>query len=162
MNATNDLLAKLIELKATLLPPPSEEDVSNAEKALDSRFPNGIREFYRCCNGVKETTDDLNWDFYSLERMRDRTRFYREQDSLVLYDGEILPFKDLVCFCDVAIELNSYLFCGNPQSSNFGKFYGNTQNLGWFVANSYEDFVQVFLEKHEDLILGLKTESPKG
>ncbi len=155
MNATNDLLAKLTELKATLLPSPSEEEVTNAEKALESRFPDGIREFYRCSNGVKETTDDLNWDFYSLERMIDRTRFYRDQDTLVLDSGEIVPFKDLVCFCDVLIELNTYHFCGNPQSSNFGKFYGSTQNLGWFVANSYEEFVQVFLQKHEDLILSV-------
>jgi SMI1 / KNR4 family (SUKH-1) len=160
MNATSDLLSKLIELKASLLPPPSEEEVTNAEKALESRFPDGIREFYRCCNGVKETTDDLNWDFYSLERMIDRTRAYREQDSLIVDSGEIVPFKDLVCFCDVLIELNTYHFCGNPKSRNYGKFYGSTQNLGWFVAETYEAFVQVFLQQHKDLILGLETESP--
>ena len=155
MNATDDLLSKLIELNATLRPPPSEEEVTNAEKALESRFPDGIREFYRCSNGLQKTTADDYWDFYSVEKMIDRTRAHREQDSVILDSGEIVPFKDLVCFCDVAIELNIYLFCGNPQSSNFGKFYGNTQNLGWFVANSYEDFVQVFLEKHEDLILSV-------
>lgn len=160
MNATDDLLAKLIELKAILLPPPSEEEVTNAEKVLESRFPDGIREFYRCCNGVQEMTVDDRWDFYSLERMVDRTRACREQDSLVLDGGEILPFSDLVCFCDVLIELNSYLFCGNPESSHFGKFYGNTQNLGWFVANSYEEFVRVFLQQHGELILGVQSESP--
>ena len=160
MSATDDLLAKLIELKASLLPPPSEEEVTDAEKELGSRFPDGIREFYRCSNGVQETTPDDNWDFYSLAKMIDRTAAYRNQDSLVLDGGEIVPFKDLVCFSDVAIELNTYLFCGNPQSSNFGKFYGNTQDLGWFVADSYEEFVQIFLQEHEGLILGLEAESP--
>ncbi len=155
MNGTDDLLAKLIELKATLLPPPSEQEVTNAENVLKSRFPDGIREFYRFSNGLQETTADDYWDFYSVEKMIDRTRAYREQDSLSLDSGEIVPFKDLVCFCDVAIELNSYLFCGNPQSCNFGKFYGNTQNLGWFVANSYEELVQVFLRQHGELILGV-------
>ena len=161
MNVTDDLLAKLIELKASLLPPLSEEVVTDAEKALDSRFPNGIREFYRCWNGVKETTDDLNWDFYSLERMIDRTRVYREQDPLILDAGEVLSFNDLVCFCDVLIELNSYHFCGNPMSSNFGKFYGSTQELGWFVANNYEEFVQVFLQQNGDTVLdGQSTSCP--
>lgn len=155
MNATDALLTKLTELKATLLPPPSEGEVTDAEKVLRSNFPSGIREFYRSSNGVQQTTENDHWDFYSLEKMTERTMAYREQDSLVLDGGEVAPFKDLVCFCDVAIELNSYFFCGNPQSSNFGKFYGSTQELGWFVANTYEDFVQIFIRKHKDLILSV-------
>jgi hypothetical protein len=153
MNATTHLLAKLIDLKASLLPPPSEEEVTDAEKAMGSKFPNGIRDFYRFSNGLQKTTTDDYWDFYSVEKIIDRTWAYRERESLVLDGGETVAFCDLVCFCDVAIELNSYLFCGNPQSSNFGKFYGITQNLGWIVADSYEEFVQIFLRKNEDLIL---------
>lgn len=153
MNATDDVLAKLIELKATLLPPPSEEEVTATAKALGISLPSGIRDFYRCCDGVKQITGDLYWDFYSLERMRNRTVIYRQQEALVLDGGEVLPYSDLVCFCDVAIELNTYLFCGNPQNSNFGKFYGNTEKLGWFVADSYEAFADVFLQQHGELLL---------
>ena len=153
MNATDALLDKLSELKATLLPPPSEGEVTDAEKVLKSNFPSGIREFYRSSNGVQQTTENDHWDFYSLDKMLDRTMAYREQDSLVLDGGENVPFKDLVCFCDVAIELNSYFFCCNQQSSTFGRFYGSTQELGWFVANTYEEFVEVFLEQNGDLIL---------
>ena len=162
MNSTDNLLAKLLELKATWLPPPSVREVSDTEITLEARFPKGILEFYQFSNGVKENTQELDWHFYSLEHMINRTTAYRKQHSIILYEGEVLPYRDFVCFCDVLIELNIYVFCGNPESVNFGKFYGiqedihDNKSYGWLVANTYEEFIQVFLRQNGEPILEMQ------
>jgi cell wall assembly regulator SMI1 len=66
-------MAKLVELRATLRLAPSTEAITKAEQALQSRFPDGIREFYKCCDGVEDSTAQRVWDFFSLKRMIERT-----------------------------------------------------------------------------------------
>jgi hypothetical protein len=161
MNSTNNLLAKLLDLGATLRPPLSIKEVTNAEKALDSRFPDGIRKFYRYSNGLKKNTEELAWDFYSLEQMIERTLESRKLESFTLYEGEVLHFSDFVLFCDVLYDAVTYHFCGNPESRNFGSFYGvqgvfeggAEGSTGWLVAHTYEEFVQVFLQQSGEQIL---------
>lgn len=154
MNSTGALLAKLLELRATLRPAPSAEAVAKAEETLQSRFPAGVRDFYRCCDGVEDATAEWIWDFFSLERMIERTFDRRELECLRLYGGEGLPYRSLVCFCDVLIDAPTYLFCGDSNSSDFGRFYADQgSDNGWLVAGSYEEFVQVFLQKHGEILL---------
>ncbi len=157
MNATNNLLAKLLDLGATLGLPPSVEEVTNAEKTLDCRFPDEIREFYKYSNGLNKNTEELAWSFYSLEQMIERTLESRKLESFILYEGEALPFSDFVLFCDVLYDAVTYHFCGNPESRNFGNFYGvqggAEGSTGWFVAHTYEEFVQVFLQQSGEQIL---------
>lgn len=153
MNSTETLLAKLLELRATLRPAPSAEAVARAETTLESRFPDGVRDFYRCCDGVEDATAEWIWDFFSLQRMIERTLDRRENESLLLYEGEHLPYRNLVCFCDVLIDAPTYLFCGNRDSSNYGRFYADQGETGWLVAGSYEEFVEVFVFHHGDILL---------
>ena len=153
MNSTEALLAKLLELRATLRPAPSAEAVATAEETLESRFPDGVRDFYRCCDGVEDATAEWIWDFFSLQRMIERTLDRRENESLLLYGGERLPYRNLVCFCDVLIDAPTYLFCGDRDSSNYGRFYADQGETGWLVAGSYEEFVEVFLLQNADILL---------
>jgi hypothetical protein len=153
MNSTEKLLAKLLELRATLRAAPSSEAVAKAETTLESRFPDGVRDFYRCCDGVEDATAEWIWDFFSLQRMIERTLERRENESLLLNKGERLPYRNLVCFCDVLIDAPTYLFCGDRDSRNYGRFYADQGQTGWLVAGSYGDFVDVFLLHHSDVLL---------
>lgn len=153
MTSTQTLLGKLLELRASLRAAPGAAAVATAEATLESRFPDGVRDFYRCCDGVEDATAEWIWDFFSLQRMIERTLDRRENESLLLYEGERLPYRSLVCFCDVLIDAPTYLFCGNLDSSNYGRFYADQGKTGWLVADSYEEFVAVFLLHHGDILL---------
>src|SRR5688500_14638147 len=101
MNSTSALMAKLVELGASLRPPASLESITETERVLRTGFPVGVLDFYGSCNGVQDSTSERIWDFFSLETMIERTLQRREQDYLLINKAEKLPYLDLVCFCDV-------------------------------------------------------------
>jgi cell wall assembly regulator SMI1 len=155
MDSTEALLPKLLELKATLRPPPSAAAVAEAEETLRCRFPGGIRHFYECCDGVENPTAEWIWDFFSLQNMAERTAERRKHQSLLIHGGETLSYQSLVCFCDVLIDAPTYLFCADEASGNYGRFYADQGYEGWLVATSYEEFVEVFLLQHNQGLLNV-------
>jgi len=93
------------------------------------------------------------WDFFSLRSLIERTLQRREQECLVIDKTEKLPYSKLVCFCDALIDSPTYVFCADPGSSNYDQFYADQGYEGGLVADSYEEFVQVFLLQNGAILL---------
>lgn len=148
MDSTSALIAKLVELGATLRPPASEDAINKAQTMVGSEFPAGIVEFYRACDGVQNATSKQIWDFFSLQTLVQRTLERREREYLLVDEDKKVPSRELVCFCDVLIDAPTYVF-----SARTGQFYGDQGGTGWLVADSYEEFVQVFLSRNDDALL---------
>jgi hypothetical protein len=153
MNSTRTLVDKLVSLGATLRKPASEDQIIGVESRLQCRFPNGVREFYRTCDGVDDATSEWIWDFFSLRTLLDRTAQRRASTYLTLDNGDTLPYADLVCFCDVLIDAPTYLFCANPANQWFGAFFADQGYDGWKVADTYENFVNTFVLRNDDVLM---------
>lgn len=158
MTLTDILLDKVVALGATLRPPAMERQIGKAEHALQCEFPEGIRDFYRRCDGVGHPTSERMWDFYSLDRLVESTLQKRSASVLTLDAAEELPYASLVCFCDVLIGAPTYLFCATRGDSKFGSFFADQAGQGWLVASSYEDFVRVYVAQHDNVLLMAETE----
>ena len=153
MNAAQLLVDKLLSLGATLNNPATSAEITTAESTLQCRFPDGIHDFFVVCDGVSDATSDWIWDFFSLNALVERTAERRKAEYFLTDSDERLAYRDLVAFCDVLIDAPTYLFCGNPSNPKFGKFYADQGCDGWKVADSFEDFVQLFLSRNDDVLL---------
>ena len=154
MNSTTLLINKLRDLGAILRPPTTPSSIADVQRRLGCSFPQGVSEFYNSCDGTIGATTEHLWDFFSLEQVLDRTQTRRAAfTQFTTYDGEIIHFGDLLCFCDVLIDAPTYMFCGNPDDRRFGFFYADQGGQGWFVADSFDAFVQVFVAENSEILL---------
>lgn len=154
-SSTDILIEKLSSLQATFNLPTGSRRIDDTEIALSASFPAGIRDFYLRCDGIGEPTEQWWWDFFTLSTIVERTNQRRAHPTLALEDGSSIPYTDLVCFCDVLIDAPTYLFHANPHDPKFGHFYADSHGEGWLVAESYEEFVQVFSAEHDEILLGM-------
>ena len=156
MNSTSALIKKLIALGASARQPATQSQIVEVERRLGCSFPGGVKDFYQACDGVEHATADWIWDFFSLERVVERTIERRRAEHLRI-SGELrLSYRDLICFCDVLIDAPTYLFLGKPADEKFGHFYADQGGEGWHVADSYEAFVDIFVAEHDQILLNAR------
>jgi SMI1 / KNR4 family (SUKH-1) len=153
MNTTQKLQTKLVVLGASLNPPRKGNKITEVESSLGCLFPAGIKEFYSNCDGVDNATSQWIWDFFSLDRLTQRTKERRLHSNLRLAKEEKIPYNDLVCFCDVLIDAPTYLFYATPNKDKYGYFYADQGHEGWLVADCYEKFVDIFIAQNDDILL---------
>ena len=159
--ATGILIGELSSLGAGFNPPADSRRIDEVEEDLGVSFPAGVREFYLRCDGI---TGDIEWfwDFFPLATLMERTVRRRTHPFFILEDGSRIPYADLVCFCDVLIDAPTYVFHGNPLDPRFGQFYADGCADGWMVAESFDDFVRVFVAEHGDILMGFGNTVTEG
>ena len=160
--ATDILIGELSSLGAGFNPPADSRRIDEVEAELGVSFPVGVREFYLRCDGI---TGDIEWfwEFYSLDAMVER-KVQRQvvRPFLVLDDGSRIPYSDLVFFCDMMLEASTYIFHGNPSDPRFGQFYADGCADGWMVAESFDEFVRVFVAEHDEILMGFGNTVTEG
>lgn len=160
--ATDILIGELSSLGAGFNPPADSRRIDEVEEELGVSFPAGVREFYLRCDGI---TGDIEWfwEFFPLVALMERTVQRRSHPFFILEDGSRIPYTDLVCFCDVLIDAPTYVFHGNPLDPRFGRFYADcTVSEGWPVADTFDEFVRVFVAEHGDILMGLRNTVTEG
>jgi hypothetical protein len=119
------IIEKLIALGASTRQPATQTQITEVERQLGCSFPAGVKDFYQTCDGVDHATADWIWDFFSLERVVERTIERRRSEHLLISSGARLSYNDLICFCDVLIDAPTYLFFGKPADERFGHFFAD-------------------------------------
>jgi hypothetical protein len=153
VNATSVIIEKLIALGANTRRPANQSQIMDVERQLGCSFPDGVKEFYRSCDGVDHATTKWIWDFFSLERVVERTVERRRDEHLLISSGANLSYSSLICFCDVLIDAPTYLFFGKAADERFGHFFADQGGTGWHVADSYEGFAEIFVAEHDEILL---------
>lgn len=150
------LLDELVRLGATPNPPATPAAIDATELRLGIRFPQGIAEFYRLCDGLATPTTECIWNFFPLHEVA-RLSGYRSRpgDHLKMDDSTAgPPLHSLVIFCDALIDAPLYSYCVEDTSRVFGSFFAELCG-GWHVADSFEHFVEVFLAHNDDGLIGV-------
>ena len=132
--------------------------LQDAEQRIGFRFPPDISNFYRLCNGLEVPTSNWMWNFPPIECVTTLFEYCcHSHGQLALYgsNAEVLTHS-LVVFCDVLIDAPIYAYCADDRSEWFGHFFADQGGTGWHVADSFFDFVNVFVDESEEVLLNCR------
>lgn len=107
---------------AALLPPVSEEQISQFEVQRRLKIPPELRNFYLAAGGTNEFTkwSWRIWPFDELITIESRAGINPDISCLNGYDACPI-LSDYLAFIDVLIEAPLYAVCANPVNPKFGE-----------------------------------------
>ena len=152
MNSVHILLREIERLGGLLNSPTSDSAITEAEKSLGCQIASDYREYFLHANGTVVDTSRWSWHFFSIDKIRNLQAYRNSTYSLKL-ENEVISGEKLYTFCDVLIDAPTYVIVGDPNRNDFGSVYSDDTSQGWFVASSFEGFVDIFIEQNNNILL---------
>ncbi len=144
---------------ADLLPPISDERITEFESKTGLRLPHELRQFYREAGGTNGNGftkwDWRIWPFDELTTLDNRLRTI--PDIKYLHDHSACPdLRDYIAFCDVLIEAPLYAFCGRKSIERYSEVISLSGGNSPFLAGpikTFTEFLEILSVHWDDIVL---------
>jgi hypothetical protein len=133
----------------------SESAILKFETDHNVKFPEDFRSYFKLVNGMDGEVDDGFYEFYSLDKVGNVVTLLgdygtpRHGESIAMIKNP----ENCFVFADYSINLIAYVIRLNHIDSERNEVYAICGDVYKIIAKSFSDFISLYLENSDDLII---------